>query len=46
MFVAAMNTVGTADPNGLYVINASNANLLIRKCRIYGTLVVQAGTGP
>ncbi len=39
------SSFGTADPNGLYVINTSNANLTIRKCRIYGTLVVLAGSG-
>ena len=39
------NSYGTADPNGLYVINTGNANLTIRDCRIYGTLVVQVGTG-
>ncbi len=39
------SSLGTADANGLYVINTSNANLTIRKCRIYGTLVVLAGTG-
>jgi hypothetical protein len=39
------STFGTADPNGLYVINTSNANITIQKCRINGTLVVQAGTG-
>jgi len=39
------NPYGTADPNGLYVINTGNANLTIRDCRIYGTLVVQVGTG-
>jgi hypothetical protein len=39
------NPYGTADPNGLYLINTNNANLKIRDCRIYGTLVIQAGTG-
>ena len=39
------SSFGTADPNGLYVINTSNANLTIRNCRIYGTLVVLAGSG-
>jgi cytoskeletal protein CcmA (bactofilin family) len=39
------NPYGTADANGLYVMSTANANLLIRDCRIYGTLVVQAGTG-
>jgi len=39
------NPYGTADPNGLYVMNTANANLTIRDCRIYGTLVVLAGSG-
>jgi hypothetical protein len=39
------STFGTTDPNGLYVINTGGSNLTIQKCRIYGTLVVQAGTG-
>jgi hypothetical protein len=39
------NPYGTADPNGLYLINTNNGSLTIKDCRIYGTLVVQAGTG-
>jgi hypothetical protein len=39
------NPYGTADPNGLYVMNTGNASLTIRDCRIYGTLVVLAGSG-
>jgi Tfp pilus assembly protein PilX len=39
------NPYGTADPNGLYVINTSNGNLKLQKCRIWGTLVILAGTG-
>jgi hypothetical protein len=39
------NPYGTTDPNGLYVINTNNASLTLQKCRIYGTLVVLAGTG-
>jgi len=39
------STFGTADPNGLYVTNTNNGNLTLQKCRIWGTLVVQAGTG-
>ena len=39
------NPYGTVDPNGLYVMNTNNSNLMIRDCRIYGTLVVLAGSG-
>lgn len=39
------NPYGTADPNGLYVVNTGNGSLTIRDCRIYGTLVVLAGSG-
>jgi len=39
------NPYGSTDPNGLYVINTNNASITIQKCRIWGTLVVLAGTG-
>ncbi len=38
------NTLGPTDPNGLYVINTSSNNLTLRNCRIYGTLIVLAGS--
>lgn len=38
------NTLGVADPNGLYVIDTSGRNITLRNCRIYGTLIIKAGT--
>lgn len=39
------NPYGTADPNGIYIIDAGNRALVLRNCRIEGTLVVRRGTG-
>ena len=38
------NTLGPTDPNGLYVIDTSGRDLTLRNCRIYGTLIVLAGS--
>jgi len=38
------NPLGPTDPNGLYVINTGGGNLTLRNCRIYGTLIILAGT--
>jgi hypothetical protein len=38
------NPLGPSDPNGLYVINTGGSNITLRNCRIYGTLIILAGT--
>jgi hypothetical protein len=38
------NPLGPTDPNGLYVINTGNRDLTLRNCRIYGTLIIIAGS--
>jgi len=38
------NPLGPTDPNGLYVIDTNGGNLTLRNCRIYGTLIILAGT--
>ncbi len=39
------NPWGPTDPNGLYYINTSGADLIIKNSRIYGTLIVKTGGG-
>ncbi|MBM4025372.1 MAG: hypothetical protein FJ280_08185, partial [Planctomycetes bacterium] len=36
------NTLGTPDPNGLYLIDTEGQDLTIRNSRIYGTLIIRA----
>jgi hypothetical protein len=38
------NPLGPTDPNGLYVINTGNRDLTLRNFRIYGTLIIAAGS--
>jgi len=39
------NPYGPTNPNGLYYINVGSSELIIRECRIYGTLLVEVTTG-
>ena len=36
------NSLGAANPNGIYYIDTSGANITFNYCRIYGTLIVKA----
>ena len=38
------NPLGPSDPNGLYVIDTAGSNITLRNCRIYGTLIILAGS--
>lgn len=38
------NPLGPTDPNGLYVIDTGGGNITLNNCRIYGTLIIKAGT--
>ena len=39
------NPYGPTNPNGSYYINMGSSELIIRECRIYGTLLVEVTTG-
>jgi hypothetical protein len=39
------NPWGPTDPNGLYYINTSGADLIIKNSRVYGTLIIKTGSG-
>jgi hypothetical protein len=39
------NPWGATDPNGLYIINTAGGDLVIKNSRIYGTLIVELGSG-
>lgn len=39
------STFGTTNADGVYVIDTGGANLTIQKCRLWGTLVILAGSG-